>query len=100
MTHKRGAEYLIITKERLVLVFVHYDPIESFFHQGQKYTISNFIRGIWPLCPTALTRDKKKRWETYEHNPNFALKEYKYFNSIFKRYLRINTVTIDWILCI
>ena len=33
ITHKKGAEYLIAAKER---------------HQGQKHTISNFIRGICP----------------------------------------------------
>ena len=35
---ERGAEYLIITKERLVLAS---DPYESYFHQGQRHTIRN-----------------------------------------------------------
>ena len=42
------AEYLIY---RLVLASAPYAPAESFFHRGQKHTISNFIRGIFPLSP-------------------------------------------------
>ena len=42
---KRGAEYLIITKERLVLVSAPI-PQWELFHQGQKHTILNLIRGI------------------------------------------------------
>ena len=41
-----GAEYIIITKERLVLASAPYAPNESFYHQAQKHTILNFIRGI------------------------------------------------------
>ena len=45
-----SAEYLIT--ERLFLASAPYVPHESFFHQGQKHTILNFIRGIcWTrLC--------------------------------------------------
>ena len=40
-TDKKGrrAEYLIITKERLVLGSAPYAPHECFFHQGEKHTI-------------------------------------------------------------
>ena len=38
-----GAKYLIIAKERLVLASASYAPNESFYHQGQKNNISNFI---------------------------------------------------------
>ena len=38
--HERGAAYLIITKETLVLVSTPYAPHESTFHQGQKLAIS------------------------------------------------------------
>ena len=41
-----GAEYSIIIKERLVLASALYTPRESFYHQGQKHTISKFIIGI------------------------------------------------------
>ena len=41
-----GTKHLIITKERLVLASVPYAPNESFFHEGQKFTILNFIRDI------------------------------------------------------
>ena len=46
-----GSEYLIVTKIRLVLVST---PSRELFYQGQKYNISNFIRGICPLYPTAV----------------------------------------------
>ena len=44
------AEYLIITKKRLNLASAPFALHESFFHQGQKHNISNYIREI---CPTA-----------------------------------------------
>ena len=44
ITEREGGEYLIITKEILILASASYAPHESFFHQGQKHTISNFIR--------------------------------------------------------
>ena len=40
------AEYLIISKESLVLAFA---PYERFFYHRQKLNISKFIRGIYPL---------------------------------------------------
>ena len=39
----------VFRRGRLVLASAY----ESFFHQGQKHNISNIIRGIYPLCPTA-----------------------------------------------
>ena len=50
---QEGVDYLIITKERLVLASAHMPSKESFFHKGQKHTISNFFRGIfrWGICP-------------------------------------------------
>ena len=48
-----GLEYLIIDKEILVLASAPYASNESFLHPGQKNNISNFIRGIFPLRPTA-----------------------------------------------
>ena len=60
--------YYNITKESLLLASAPYAPKETFFHQGQKHTISNligaylegehiphlifFIRVIYPLYPT------------------------------------------------
>ena len=41
-----GTRYIIINKDRLILASALYVPHESFFHQGQKHTILNFIRGI------------------------------------------------------
>ena len=43
-TQEVWADYLIIAKERIVLAS---SPNERTFHQGQKHTISNFIRGIF-----------------------------------------------------
>ena len=48
----QGAEYLNIANERLVLALWHVHYV-SFLHQGQKHTISNFIRGICPLLSHA-----------------------------------------------
>jgi hypothetical protein len=45
------ANYLIQTKEGLVLVSAPYYPHESFFNQGQQNTISNFIRAYMPFMP-------------------------------------------------
>ena len=39
-----GAEYLNITKDRLVLASAPYAHYESFFHQGLKHTNSNTIK--------------------------------------------------------
>ena len=44
-TRGGGAEYLIITKEGIVLASASYAPNESYFYQGQKYTILNFLSG-------------------------------------------------------
>ena len=46
--HTRGGwtEYLTITNKRLVLASVPIASFESFFHQGLKHTIKNFIKGI------------------------------------------------------
>ena len=41
------AAYLIITKKILVIASAPYALHESFFHQGEKYTFSNSIRGIF-----------------------------------------------------
>ena len=67
----KGAEYLNITKDRLVYASAPYAPHERYVHQGQKHTIQNFnlekgicsdeayapsyliYQGICPLCPTA-----------------------------------------------
>ena len=58
-----GAACLIITKEILVLASGSIDLNKSFFfYQGQKHTISNFIRGILrggghtPIMPNGWTR--------------------------------------------
>ena len=66
---QEGAEYFIIIKEKLVLVSAPYSPHANIYHQRQKHTILNinmdiftahiyrpcdfFLRGIYPLCPTA-----------------------------------------------
>ena len=50
------AEYLIITKERLVLVPAPYDFV---FNQGQKHTISNIILDI---CPAHIFHGWKRLW--------------------------------------
>ena len=48
ITDKRGgAEYLNITKERLVLMSALLSKNQRFFHQGQKHNILNLIRGIF-----------------------------------------------------
>ena len=54
ITHMKGggAEYLIITKERIVLAFAPYAPHEGYFHQGQKHTIF----APMPLMRHVLTR--------------------------------------------
>ena len=52
MGHNRqkggGADCLIISRKRLVLASAPF-PMIAFSSEGQKHTISNFIRG---LCPT------------------------------------------------
>ena len=46
-----------------VLASAPYAPTDSFFHQGQKHTISNirgegiFIGGIFPLCFESAVED-------------------------------------------
>ena len=54
-----GAEYLITSKERLVLASAPYAPHLSFVHEGQKHNTLNLIRGMFKggichLCPTAV----------------------------------------------
>ena len=56
---KEGADYLIITKERLVLASAPYVQ-HGVFYQGQKHTIFIFIRGMlslghMPLMPKSST---------------------------------------------
>ena len=43
-----------ITHNILLWLVLVYATHESFFHQGQNYTILIFIRGLCPLCPTVL----------------------------------------------
>ena len=74
---KGEAEHLIITKKGLILASAPYAPNAwELFHQGQKHTISNFIRGkyrvmayaplirlirgIRPLCFTPLAMKYNK----------------------------------------
>ena len=45
-TQEGVAEYPI-AKDRLVLVYAPYVPHVSFFYQGQKHFIPNFIRGMF-----------------------------------------------------
>ena len=47
-----GAEYLIITKDRLVLASALYHLHESYFHQGQKHTFgislgASYLKGAY-----------------------------------------------------
>ena len=62
-----GAEYLIITEDKLVLTSAPYAHHESFFNQGQKHTSLNFIRGICPSCPQLYT-PLSKVMKIYEVN--------------------------------
>ena len=58
---QEGAEYLIIANERLVLAFVvpyagqkHNNSYSlRVIFRGEHMHMIWFVRGIWPLCPTA-----------------------------------------------
>ena len=94
-----GAEYLIKTNERLALTSAPYATNDSFFHQGQKHTILNFIRGIsrgggicpptpnlihvprlhTPLCYIICNNDSSKQstWNLWEPNQIYLISPVK-----------------------
>ena len=72
------------TKVRLVLESVPYAPHNRFFHQGQNYTIMIFIRGICPICPTALHASAIMKKLNYQ----MLVRSYSYI-SLYKMYSRL-----------